>query len=815
MLGQAIMFSEFRFALRTFRRTPALVGAAVLATALGVGANTAIFSVMQAVLLRPLPYRDPARVVLVWEKNPVFGGFLAERLPVARRNFAEWKLQATSFTDLEAVDVRRMDLTGGDRPEEVQVAEVTPGFLALLGRTPQLGRSFAADEGVAGKDQVTLLSYGLWQRRFGKDPQVLGRGLTVGGKNYDVVGVLPADFHLPATFQGMEQNRPDLWLPTSGQPNGSDEDFGRRYYVFGRLRDGVTVERARAEMVTIAKRLQEKYANEDKGFSASVWPLKVEDVSPETRRTVIALQVAVGFVLLIACANVANLLLARAAGRGREMAIRAAMGASRGRLVRQALSESLLLSGAGGAIGVFLAHGAMRGINALAPQDNYHFHEIGLDWTVLVFAAAIAALSGIFFGLAPAFVAGMGNLRDTLAQDGRAGVGLRSKRLRSALVVAEVAAALILLAGAGLMLRSMAAVLHVSPGFDPSHVLTAHIRLPLYRYPQPEQRRTFNNELLDRLSKIGGVESASISTGLPMFDSLSVRSFRLEGEPKDKPARETDIKDVSEDYFRTAGTPVLRGRGFTRSEAMDVRSGVAIVNETFARMNFPQGDAIGHAIEFGSNEKPDRKLIVAAVPDSHEMGLEEAARPEVFLPTRDIGAMAVMLRTKGDPLAFSNALTAAVWAIDKDQTASDIKTLAAHFHLTTEQRRFDTLLFGGLAGLALLLAAVGLYGVLSYTVMLRTREIGLRVALGAQSGDVLRLIVKNGLALTLTGVAIGGAGALALTRFMEGLVFGVNPSDPLTFAAVALALTAVSLVACYVPARRAAAVDPVESLRAE
>jgi putative ABC transport system permease protein len=489
------------------------------------------------------------------------------------------------------------------------------------------------------------------------------------------------------------------------------------------------------------------------------------------------------------------------------------MGASRARLVRQGFSESLLLSGLGGALGLLLADAAMRGMKALAPKDNYHFQEIGLDWTVMAFAAGVAAASALFFGLAPALAATAGNLRDTLSQDGRAGVGRQARRLRSALVVAEVAAAVILLAGAGLMLRSLAAVLHVSPGFDPSHVLTAHVRLPEYRYAKPERVVNFNNQLLERLAQTGGVESASISTGLPMADSLSVRSFRVDGDPNAEPV-ETDVKLVSEDYFRTAGTPLLRGRGFTREEAMqDAR--VVLVNQAFARLHLPRTDAIGRTLLFGSNSGEQRWSVVGITPDSHEMGLEEAVRPEVFMPSRSFLSMAVMLRTKGEPLALSNALTAAVWAIDKDQTVSDMKTLAAHFHTTTEQRRFDTLLFGGLAGLALVLAAVGLYGVLSYTVMLRTREIGVRMALGAQAGDVLRLVLANGLGLTVGGVAIGAAGALALTRLMRGIVFGVSPSDPLTFAGVAVMLVAVALLACYVPARRAAAVDPMHSLRAD
>lgn len=800
------MLSDFRFALRTFRRTPLLVGAAVLATGLGVGANTAIFSVIRAVLLRPLPYRDPARVVMVWEKNPVFKGMLAERLPVAARNFLEWKRDATSFQALEATNFAIFDLTGGDRPEEVSAALVTPGFFDLFGRPPVLGRAFAPGEDAPGSNGVVILSDGLWRRRFAASPNIIGRRLTASGKDYTVIGVLPPDFHLPATFEGMEANLADFWVPL---PKPTPEtEFQRRLYVYGRLRPGATLGAARAEMDAVAKRLQTRFA-QDHNFTATVFPIVTEDLSPATVRTVWALQVAVGFVLLIACANVANLLLARAAGRAREMAIRTAVGASRARLIRQALAESLLLGAFGGALGVVLADFAMRGISALAPPDNYHFQEIALDWTVLAFAAAVATVSGILFGLAPALTAAAGNLRDALVNDARSGVGRGAKRFRAGLVVAEVAAAVVLLAGAGLMIRSLAAALHVNPGFDPEHVLTAHVRLPEYRYGKPEQERTFCNALLDRLSQIPGVQSAAIGGNLPMTDSLNVRSFRAVGD--DTP-RETDAKMVSETYFQAARTPILQGRGFTRQEA-ETGADVLVVNETFARTTFPGRGALGQGVRFGDRKGPS--VIVGIVPDTHELGLEEPARAEVYMPSRALARMAVMLRTAGDPMSFSNALTSAVWAIDKDQPVVDIKSLAEHLRVSTAQRRFDTLLFGGLAGLALLLAAVGVYGVLSYSVLLRTREIGVRVALGAQSRHVVGLILRNGLTMTAIGLAVGAAGALALTRLMQDIVFGVSPSDPVAFAAAVIVLLLVAFAACYIPARRAASVDPLQSLRAE
>lgn len=810
------MLADLRFSLRTFRRSPGLIAAAILATALGVGANTAIFSVIQAVLLRPLPYRDSARLVMLWEKNPVFKGFLAERLPVAGRNYVEWKSRTRSFSGMAAMQAIRVQLTGTDKPEDLEAVRVTPDFIPLLGRTALRGRLFLPEEAVAGRDRVALLSYAFFQRRFSGDPQILGRTVALSGKSYTVVGVLPPDFHLPALFQGFDVRRPDLWLPM-GETFDAASEGSRINYVVARLRDGVSLQQARAEMVVIARGLEQQYPKLNTGFSAGLFPLSVEDVSPATGRTVLALQVAVGFVLLIACANVANLLLARSAGRGREMAIRAAMGATRGRLMRQALGESLVLSAAGGLLGLLLAVGAMAGIRALAPEDNYHFREVGLNWTVMAFGIGVAAVSGLIFGLAPALGASAANLQETLTQDGRAGVGRRARRLRGSLVVAEVALALVLLAGAGLMLRSLGNVLAVDPGFQAAHVLSMHVRLPAERYPQDEQVQVFTDRLLDRVGQLPGVESAAVSSGLPLMDSLSVTTYRVDGESPANPdqAPETDVKVVSEDYFRCVGTPILRGRTFTRQDAAAKDSHAVILTASLARQISPRGDALGRTLVVGGGKQGTPATVVGIVPDTHEMGLDESPRPEMFLPTRSVREMALVVRTKGEPMALAGAVSAAVSAIDKDQAVVDVKPLSEHLHGTTQQRRFDSLLFAGFAGLALLLAAVGLYGVLSYSVMLRTREIGVRMALGARGGDVVGLILRDGMLMVLAGTLLGAAGALEFTQFMQSLVFGMSASDPLTFAAVAGVLLLVAAVACYVPARRASRMDPMRALRTE
>ena len=813
------MLSDLRFAFRTFRRSPGLIAAAILATALGVGANTAIFSVIQAVLLRPLPYRDSARLVMIWDKNPVFKGFLAERLPVAGRNYVEWKRRAHSFSGMAAMRQLRVQLTGFDRPEDPEAVQITADFLPLLGRTPVLGRVFTPEETVAGKDQVALVTYAFFERHFAGDAHRLGSEIQVNGKTYTVIGVLPADFHLPALFQGFDVRRPEIWMPMSESLDAAQE-ANRVTYVFARLRDGVSLQKARAEMAVIASGLEKQYPRIDTGFSASVFPLAVEDVSPSTSRTVLALQVAVGFVLLIACANVANLLLARAAGRGREMAIRAAMGATRGRLMRQAMSESVLLSGAGGALGLLLAVGAMAGIKALAPVDNYHFHEVGLNWAVLSFGIAVAALSGLIFGLAPALGASADHLQETLAQDGRAGVGRRTRRLSNSLVVAEVALALILLAGAGLMLRSLGNVLGVNPGFRVDRVLSMHIRLPSTRYSNDEQLNAFTSQLLERTGQLPGVESAAVASGLPILDSLSVTTYRVEGEaPPADPSQtpELDTKVVSEDYFRTIGTPILRGRAFTRADAdaASKATPVVVVTTSLARQIAPRGDAVGRRLIIGGGPNALTATVVGIVPDTHEMGLDESPRPELFLAAHNIQEISFLLRAKGDPMQLENAVRAAVASIDQDQPVVDVKPLSEHLRGTTQQRRFDSMLFAGFAGLALLLAAVGLYGVLSYSVTLRTREIGVRVALGARSGDVVRMVLRHGLLMVLAGIVVGGLGALELTQFMQSLVFGMSASDPLTFAAVGAVLLMVAAVACYVPARRASHMDPTQALRVE
>jgi len=804
-----------RYALRTFRKTPGFTAAAVLALALGVGANTAIFSVVHAVLLRPLPYRDPGRLVMVWEKNPAIGGFLAPRLPAALKNYHAWK-QSRSFTEMGAMEQLGLNLTGIDKPEQLEAARATADLFSTLGIHPALGRAFLPGEGSPGRDRVAILSYKLFERRFGGDSHILGRAVTLNNASYVIIGVLPREFHLPAMWEGFSQNKPEIWLPLDENP-AEDALANRINFVFARLAPGVTLTQARSEMDVLAKRLQQEDPKLNTGFSINVFPLSLEDVGPDMSRTVLALQVAVGFVLLIACANVANLLLTKGAARAKEFAIRVALGAARWRLIRQMFVESLLLSFIGGAAGLLLAAGAMRLIALLAPEDSYRLQELSLNPLVLAFTGAVVVLSALIFGLAPSFHASDRNGAEALAQGGRAGSSGLSRRFRNILVVSEVALAVILLAGAGLMIRSLASMLSINPGFRSDHILTLHVPLPGSKYEKPAQLRAFCDSLLGRLTRLPGVESAAIASGLPMLDTLSLSPFRIEGRPAPASAERqmADQKTVSEDYFRVLRTPLLKGRSFTRQDAEREEAEVVVVNEAFVRHFLPDADPVGQVLIFGAADKPIRKQIVGVAAGTRQMGLDTDMRPEIFFPTRQVSRISLMVRTAGDPLRLASAVSEQVWSIDKDQPVADIMTMDKRMSESSAPRRFNMLLFAAFAALALLLAAVGMYGVLSYTVTLRTREMGLRMALGASPSQILKLIVGQGLAMTLIGIVIGTAAAFGLTELMRSLLFGISPNDPFTFIGVPLVLFAVALLASYLPARRAARLDPMQSLRVE
>jgi putative ABC transport system permease protein len=806
------MLYDFRFALRGFRRNPGLIAAAILTLALGAGANTAIFSVIDSTLLRPLPYRNPTRLAVLWEANPKIEGFLAQRVPVAGRNFFEWRNRLHAFEQIEALRRSSENLTGMGRPENLIVARVTPGFFRLLGRGAWRGRTFQ-DEDATGNCAVAVVSAAFSARKFPGGGRGMGGKLILNGAPYKIVGVMPADFHLPALWQGHEEILPDIWLPAP--PDLAPPIAGelRRNYVFARLRDGVSIERARIELADLTRKLEKEYPRLDSGFGSSAFPISTEDVGPATRRTVVSLQIAVIFVLLIACANVAHLLSARALGRARDMAIRAALGASRTRIARAALAESLLIGASGGALGIALARGGIAAIDSLAPEAAYHLHELTLNWRVLTFSFAIVFCATLLFSVAPAFAATSVNLRDALSQGGRSGGSRFLQRTHGVLIAAATAFAVILFVGAGLMIRSMTNLLRVDPGFHAAHVLTQRVQLPQTRYADQQRVREFCNRLLDSAAALPGVQAAAISTSLPMHDTLSLAPYRLADQPDQRPGDRTmaDFKGVSEDYFAAIGATLLRGRLFARKEAMAELPQVAVVNDALASQLSRFGDPLGRALLVGTGPK----IIVGIIAGSRQTGLDAPQRPEIFLPTRTIASMTLLLRTTGNPMAAAKDAAAAVWALDPEQPVTKVRSLEDVMHSGLGQRRFDTSLFSGFAALALLLAALGLYSVLSHSVALRTREMGVRMALGAQPAGVKWLVLRDALRLTLAGIMMGTAGALALTRLMSAMVFGVSTADPATLAAAATALLTVATAAAYVPGSRAAHLDPLTALRRE
>jgi len=808
------MLNDIRFALRSYLKSPGFAIVAVLALALGIGANTAMFSALDAVLLRALPYRDPGKLVMIWESNPQVGGFLAERLPASLRNVLAWKQQSRLLADLGYFQHSQVNITGQDKPEQVESVAASTNFLDMLGVQAVLGRGFTAADAPEKKGQVALISYALFERKFGKDSGVIGKTIRVDSAPYSIVGVLPPEFHLPAMWEGFDQKKPDVWLPLSAAGMSDAELNARTAFVFGRLKDGVSLQQFRGEMASIDQRLLQLYPKLNKTFGVSVFPLFVEDVGAVMRRTIVVLQFAVAFVLLIACANVANLLLARAAGRQKEIAIRIALGAGRTRLARQMLAESLLLSLFAAVVGTALAFAGIRAIRVLAPDDNYHLHQLLLDWKVLAFTLAAALVTGLIFGMAPAIQAARQNVNESLGKGGRWGGSSVSGRLRNALVVSEVALALVLLAGAGLMIRSMTSLLAMPPGFRTDHLLTAHVNLTAPQYQDQKRVKTFCAALLDRVSQLPGVKSAAIGEGFPMLDRIQATGFRVEGEPEPVGARPpADITKVSDGYFETLSAPILRGRSFTRVDAEQSKPTVGVVNQALAKLVAPQGDAIGKVLILGGGDT--RLTVIGIKADTHQMGMDTETRPELFMPSRSIDSIALVIQTAGDPLRLSKAVTDQVAAIDLNQPVSDVKSMEQRMGEGLEQRRFNMLLFSLFAGLALLLASVGIYGVLAYSVSQRTREIGIRIALGATGGNVARLVLRQGLLLATCGVAIGAAAAFALTRWMESLIYGVSPTDPVTFSSVAALLVAIALFASYVPARRAVRVDPMQSLRAE
>jgi putative ABC transport system permease protein len=805
------LLQDLRYAFRLLAKSPSFSAIAILTLALGIGANTAIFSVVNAVLLRPLAFRDASRLILVAEKSD---------LPVistSYQNYVDWRDQSHCFESLEATRGTTATLTGAGEPERLNARLITAPLLPLLGVDARIGRTFRADEDRAGGNPVVLLSYGLWQRHFGGAPDVPGKSINLDSRPYTIVGVLPSGFELlqPA----------DVFLPFTpwAATLPDDRNWHPGIFVVGRLKPGVTREQARAEMVGITKRLEQQYPDYNTGTSADVVPLQ-EQMVQNVRPALILLLGAVSFVLLIACANVANLLLSRAASRGREIAIRTSMGASRGRVVRQLLTESVLLALAGGLLGLLFAWGSLGPLLKISAGTVPQVFSVGLDRSVLAFTMLASAITGLLFGIAPALRTSRLDLRETLNEGSRGSTaGPAHHRLRGSLISMEIALAMLLLVGSGLLLRSFSRMQEVSLGFQADHLFVADLPLSESAYAKPEQRYGFFDRLVERARALPGVRSAAAATFLPVSGGGGLLHFNITGRPPKTPHDyvAAGYRAVTASYFETLGVPLLQGRVITASDNQKAPS-VVVINSTMAHIYFPNENPLGKRLQIGAT--PDNQIptmeIVGVVGDvTQGLGLDPKA--EMFLPycqadqLLPVFQMSVVLRTAGDPHQQAAALRSALAEIDPNEPLVKARTMEDNMAATVAQPRFRTWLIGIFAGLALLLAAVGIYGVMSYSVTQRTSEIGIRVTLGAQPVDVFRIVVGEGLRFALIGVALGGVGGLVLTRLLGSFLYGVSATDPLTFTGVAMLLILVSAAASFFPAQRATRVDPIVVLRYE
>jgi putative ABC transport system permease protein len=798
---------DIGYGLRMMRRAPAFSAVVVLTLALGIGANTAIFSVVNAVLLRPLPFKDPERVVMVWLNGAEAAG--GDRVPMSLADFLDWRAQTHSFERVAFFHTDNFNYAGGDTPEEVNGAVTSADFFNVFGARAEMGRTFLPEEEKPGAARVVVVSHGFWQRRLGADPRAVGREITLDSQPYTVVGVMPAVFDFP-------HEEVELWAAYQIQPpTGRGPNWLRGV---ARLRQGVAIQQARAELNALPDPERPNQPPQGKRFNVlGVNDYLVGDVRP----ALLTLLGAVALVLLIATANVANLLLARSASREKEVAIRTALGASRARIVRQLLTESLLLASLGGGLGLLFAYWGVELLLALNPVQIHRLQQSTLDARVLTCTTAVSLLTGLFFGLAPALQASKAGLNETLKEGGRSSTeGAGRRRLRGALVVAEMALSLMLLVGAGLLVRSFISLRRVDPGVNPSHVVTMQIPLPRTKYSKDEQRLGLYEQLLARVEGVPGVESAALASSLPPDLQTLWNPFSIEGRPP-RPESELPVGDyilVTPEYFSALGIPVLRGRAFTDADREGAPR-VCLINQTLAREFFPGEDPLGRRLKQGP-DRPDNPFmeIVGVVGDVRYEGLDAKVQPAYYLPfaQNGWGDMSLLVRSSAtDPAALVPAVRGELRALDPELPLAGVRTMDELLTRSVAEPRFRTLLLAVFACAALLLAAVGIYGVMSYTVAQRTHEIGIRMALGAQGRDVLRLVVGQGVRLTLVGVLLGLAGALLLTRVLTGLLFGVSATDPLTLVCVPLLLSLAALLACYVPARRASKIDPLVALRYE
>jgi predicted permease len=807
------IIQDIRFGLRMLVKSPTFTVVAVIALALGIGANSAIFSVVNTVLLRPLPYQDPDRLVMVWEDNSRHG---YPRDTPAAANYIDWRDQNQVFEGMAATAEMSFNLTGAGEPERIDGKRVSANLFNLLGVEPYLGRAFSSEEDQPGGGRVVILSHGLWQRRFGSDMKIIGQSLNLNGESYTVVGVMPPHFQFPS-------REDELWVPIAFTSQEA-ASRGRHYLqVIARMKPGVTLQQARAEMNTIAARLQQQYPDQNTDLGAAVVPLH-EQVAGDIKPALLVLLGAVGFVLLVACANVANLLLARAAGRQKEIAVRIALGASRLRLIRQFLTESVLLAAFGGVVGLLLSLWGVKLLKAFIPENISQAQAVTIDAKVLFFTLLVSLLTGLIFGLAPAMQASNFNLNETLKEGGRdSAAGSRGNRIRGLLVIAEVAISLILLIGAGLLINSFLRLRHVDPGFRADKLLTMQIVLPKLKYPDQARRSAFYTELLRRVEALPGVKAAAVANWIPLIRQGDSIGISIEGRPAPAPGQELIVvtRVVSPHYFNTMGIQLLQGRQLDERQDRVDSPAVAVISETMARRFWHGEDPLGKRITPGSPDSasPDDWItIIGVAKDVRQFELDADPKPQMYLSYAQADFFApqhLVVRTDVEPRSLAATVRGTVWEIDKDQPVSNISTMEDILSESIARQRFSMLLLGIFAAVALVLAAVGIYGVMSYTVTQRTREIGIRIALGAQKSDVLKLAVGHGLKLVLIGVVIGIVAAFILTRVMSSLLFGVSATDPTTFITISLVLISVAVLASYIPARRANKVDPMIALRYE
>jgi putative ABC transport system permease protein len=798
-----ILWQDIRYSIRLLLKNKTVTLVALVALALGIGANTAIFSVINAVVLKGLPYKDPDRLVIIWEKLKQ-----VDEVELAPDDYAADVERSKSFAEIAATERANFNLTGNDEPMRLEGQRATANLFETLGCTPLLGRTFTSEEDRANA-RVAVLSYKLWQSRFGGDAGIVGRDIALDGMNYTVIGVLPAEFLYPAPINNRQPA--EIWTPRSLVTERARNSHN--LLTIARLNPGVTWAQARVEFDNIARQRAEESAQQS-SHPTNLIPLQAQ-VGRQQRTALYVLAGAAGFVLLIACANVGSLLLALAVGRRREIAVRLALGAARGRIVRQLLTESLMLSLFGGGIGLLLAVWLTEAIRALAAGQIPRAELIAVDGPVLGFTMLVSIATGLIFGLAPALQASHADLNAALKDGTRGTSTAGGHRLRGALVVTEVALSLVLLVGAGLMIKSFWRLQQVNPGFDPQSLLSVEVALPESKYPESRERATFFQQTLERISALPGVRGASVINSPPLSGRRNISVFPIEGRPEAKgisDATLADFREISPDYFKMMSIPLLEGREFTDRDTQNAPK-VTIISQSFTARYAASEDLVGRRLRVDD----DWFTVIGVASDVRQSGLDEEAAPHVYIPYLQFSPAraGLLVRTTGDPLSMVGAVRAAIQNVDHDQPIYNVSTITEMISTAVAPRRLNLVLLGGFAMVALTLAAVGIYGVMANLVTQRTGEIGLRMALGARPRDVLRLVIMRGLSLAALGVGVGLGASLALARLMTTLLYGVSASDPITFAAITVLLLSVALLACFVPARRASKVDPMVALRYE